>query len=116
MSLLTSIRRLGRRLFRSNVLAISRPISLKVASYIVTTATSKGITRHPAETLDDAQSYRQSILAGLNTGAGGFPVDVHVIEEACSVAEFELATREQFGFPLRPSGRTPGQSSDAETL
>jgi hypothetical protein len=41
---------------------------------------------------------------------------VHVIEEACSVAEFELATREQFGFPLRPSGRTPVQSSDAETL
>jgi len=116
MSLRTAIRRIGMRLSRTNVLAISRPIPLKGGGYIVATATSKGITRHRAETLEDAESYRQSILAGLNTGAGGFPVDVHVIEEACSVAEFELATREQFGFPLHPSGRTPGQSSDAETL
>src|SRR3954449_3807818 len=104
MSLRTALRRIGKRLSRANVLAISRPIPLKGGGYIVATATSKGITRHRAETLEDAESYRLSILAGLNTGAGGFPVDVHVIEEACSVAEFELATREQFGFPCVLSG------------
>ena len=69
MSLRTAIRRIGRRLSRANVLAISRPIPLKGGGYIVATATSKGITRHRAETLEDAKSYRQSILAGLNTGA-----------------------------------------------
>jgi hypothetical protein len=107
MTLLTAIRRIGSRLSRTNVLAISRPIPLEGGGYIVATATSKGITRYRAETLEDAESYKRAILAGLNTGAGGFPVDVHVIEEARSVPEFELATREHFGLPLRLSVRTP---------
>jgi hypothetical protein len=116
MGLLIAIRRIVSRLSRANMLAISRPIPLEGGGYIVATATATGITHYRAETLDDAKSQQRAIIAGLNTGAGGFPVDVHVIEEACSVPEFEVATREYLGLPSRPSMRTPGHSSDSETL
>jgi hypothetical protein len=116
MGLLVAIQRIGRRLARANTLAISRPIPLEGGGYVVATATATEITHYRAETLEEANSQQGAIIAGLNTGAGGFPVDVHVIEEARSVAEFEAATREYLGLPSRPAVRTPGHRSDSETL
>lgn len=99
MGLLVAMRRIGRRLFRANMLAISRPIPLEGGGYVVATATATGITHYRAETLENAQAQQRAIIAGLNTGAGGFPVDVRVIDNARSVAEFEIATRKYLLLP-----------------
>jgi hypothetical protein len=115
MGLLAPLRRIRMRLSRAHLLAISMPIPLEGGGYVVATATATGITQHRAETLEDAKSCHKAIIAGLNTGAGGFPVDVRVIEEARSVAEFEVAAREYLGLPSHPSRRTSGNSSDSET-
>src|SRR5918993_3528698 len=108
MGLLVAMRRIGRRLSRANMLAISRPIPLEGGGYVVATATATGITHYRAATLEDAKAQQQAIIAGLNTGAGGFPIDVHLIEEACSVAEFEVATREYLRLPWRAFMGRPG--------